>query len=94
MSKNYKKLAYSILLDAIGLIPIPFLDIAWAPISGYLMTKMYSGTKGKVGGIISFFEEIFPLSDVIPTFTIMWVYTYLIKKEDEEETNKTITIDV
>lgn len=97
MNKKYKKLGYSIVLDVIGFIPIPFLDLVWAPISGYLMTKMYKGTKGKVGGVISFFEEIFPLTDIIPTFTLMWIYTYLIQKEDEENTNpeeKIITIDV
>ncbi|WP_397446963.1 hypothetical protein [Polaribacter sp. R77954] len=94
MNKKYKKLIYSIVLDAIGFIPIPFIDIAWAPFSGYLMTKMYSGTKGKVAGIISFFEEIFPLSDIIPTFTLMWIYTYIIKKEEIVTEEKTITIDV
>lgn len=95
MNKKYKKLIYSIALDAIGLIPVPFLDFAWAPISSYVMTKMYKGTKGKIGGIISFFEEIFPFSDIIPTFTLMWIYTYIIKKEDAiVENNKTITIDV
>ena len=41
MNKKYKKLVLSIVLDALGLIPIPFLDFAWAPISAYLMTKMY-----------------------------------------------------
>jgi hypothetical protein len=93
MNKKYKKLLYSIVLDAIGMVPIPFLDFAWAPISGYLMTKIYKGTKGKVGGIISFFEEIFPLSDVIPTFTIMWLYTYVIKNEELED-NEKLTMEV
>lgn len=94
MNKKYKKLVLGLVLDAIGLIPIPFLDLGWAPISGYLMTKMYKGTKGKIAGIITFLEEILPL-DIIPTFTIMWIYTYIIKKEDEnEEEEKTITIEV
>ena len=84
MNKKYKKLVLSIVLDALGLIPIPFLDFAWAPISAYLMTKMYKGTEGKIAGIVSFIEEILPL-DVIPTFTIMWFYTYVIKKEKAEE---------
>jgi hypothetical protein len=84
MNKKYKKLVLSIVLDALGLIPIPFLDFAWAPISAYLMTKMYKGTEGKIAGIVSFVEEILPL-DVIPTFTIMWFYTYVIKKDKAEE---------
>ncbi|ARV05445.1 hypothetical protein BTO04_01495 [Polaribacter sp. SA4-10] len=83
MNKKYKKLALSIVLDIIGFVPIPFLDIAWAPLSGYLMTKMYKGKAGKIAGIVSFIEEILPL-DIIPTFTIMWMYTYLIHKEKVE----------
>lgn len=95
MNKKYKKLGLSIVLDIAGLIPIPFLDLLWAPISGYIMTKMYKGTSGKVGGVISFFEEIFPFSDIIPTFTLMWIYTYIIKKDNDEnfEKNRT-TIEV
>ena len=59
------------------------------------MTKMYKGTKGKIGGIISFFEEIFPFSDIIPTFTLMWIYTYIIKNgDDENEEQEITTIDV
>lgn len=92
MNKKYKKLIYSILLDAVGFFTITPIDFAWAPISGYLMTKMYSGTKGKVAGIVSFFEEIIPFSDIVPTFTLMWVYTYIIKKEDEKEEITTIEV--
>ncbi|MCB0469541.1 MAG: hypothetical protein KDC51_02705, partial [Flavobacteriaceae bacterium] len=56
----------------------------WAPLSGYLMSRMYKGTEGKVAGVISFIEEIVPGLDIIPTFTIMWFYTYVIKKEVPE----------
>lgn len=97
MNKKYKKLVYSIVLDAIGFFTITPIDFAWAPISGFLMTRMYSGTKGKVAGVISFFEEIVPFSDIVPTFTLMWIYTYVIKKENDElvkEENKKITIEV
>lgn len=79
---KYKKLLLSLVFDAIGLIT--FLDIIWAPLSGYIMTKMYKGNEGKVAGIISFLEEIIPGLDIIPTFTIMWFYTYIIKKETPE----------
>ena len=80
---KYKKLALSIVLDAVGMIPIPFLDFGWAPASGYIMTKMYKGKEGKIAGIVSFLEEILPL-DIIPTFTIMWIYTYIINKKKPE----------
>ncbi|MCB0425113.1 MAG: hypothetical protein KDD13_10800 [Mangrovimonas sp.] len=79
---KYKKLALSLVFDVIGLVTI--IDIVWAPLSGYLMSRMYKGTEGKVAGVISFIEEIVPGLDIIPTFTIMWFYTYVIKKEVPE----------
>lgn len=82
MNKKYKKLVLSIVLDAIGLIP--FIDIVWAPLSAYIMTKMYKGKQGKIGAIISFVEEAIPFTDIIPTFTIMWFYSYVINKEEVE----------
>ncbi|QNK77812.1 MULTISPECIES: hypothetical protein [Winogradskyella] len=87
---KYKKLGLSLLFDALGLVSfiIPgigeFSDIVWAPISGWLMTKLYKGKAGKVAGVISVVEEALPGFDVIPTFTLMWLYTYVIKKETPE----------
>jgi hypothetical protein len=85
MDKKYKKLILSIVLDIIGFFTVIPFDIIWAPISGYIMTKIYKGNKGKVAGVISFLEEIIPFLDVIPTFTIMWIYTYVINKEDNKD---------
>ncbi|MFD1061725.1 hypothetical protein ACFQ1Q_00605 [Winogradskyella litorisediminis] len=82
---KFLKLLLCLLLDAMGYISfvIPgigeFSDIIWAPVSGFIMTKLFKGKAGKIGGIIAFAEEALPFTDVIPTFTIMWVYTYLIK---------------
>ena len=59
-----------------------FSDVVWAPLAGFLMTRMYKGTVGKVGGVVTFLEEIFPFSDVIPTFTLTWIYTYWIKNKN------------
>ncbi|WP_178985204.1 hypothetical protein [Winogradskyella helgolandensis] len=87
---KYKKLVFGLLLDALGLVSfiIPgigeFSDIIWAPISGWLMTKLYKGKAGKVAGLISLVEEGLPGFDVIPTFTLMWFYTYVFKKETIE----------
>jgi hypothetical protein len=83
MNKKYKKLILSITLDLIGFIP--FTDLFWAPLSAYLMTKMYKGKQGKIAGIISFIEEAIPFSDVIPTFTIMWFYSHVMNKETVEK---------
>jgi hypothetical protein len=77
---KYKLLALSIIFDIIGFIT--FIDIIWAPLSGYLMTKLYKGNRGKIAGVISFLEEIIPGFDIIPTFTIMWLVTYVFSKEE------------
>lgn len=87
--ENNKKrnLILGILFDAVGMISftIPMLgefsDVVWAPIAGFLMTYMYKGTVGKVGGIFTFLEEIIPFTDFIPSFTLTWIYNYWIKKE-------------
>ena len=79
-------LVMSLLFDAIGMVSfvIPgigeFTDIIWAPISAYLIIKMYKGTAGKVGGFVALLEEGLFGFDIIPTFTIMWIYKYVIKK--------------
>lgn len=83
----YKNLILGIVFDAIGMLSfaIPFIgefsDVVWAPIAGYLMTLMYKGTTGKIGGIIAFIEEALPFTDVIPTFTLTWIYTYIIRRK-------------
>lgn len=82
MSRKYKKLILGILLDAIGFIP--FIDFVWAPLSAYIMTKMYKGKHGKVAAIISFIEEAIPFTDVIPSFTLMWLFTFYL----ENRTNR------
>ena len=42
------------------------------------MTRMYKGKIGQAAGVITFVEELVPGLDVIPTFTIMWIYTYVV----------------
>lgn len=82
LSKN-KKLILSLICDAIGMIP--FIDLLWAPLSAYLMTKLYKGKAGKLAGILTFVEEILPGTDFIPSFTIMWFYTYVFSSEKSNE---------
>ncbi len=92
MAKDkYKKLGLSLLFDGLGMVTyvIPgigeFGDILWAPLSGWLMTRLYKGNAGKVAGVVTFVEEALPGLDIIPTFTLMWLYTYVFKKEKVEE---------
>jgi len=84
---NLTKLILSLLFDAIGMYSfvIPgigeFSDVIWAPLSYWLMTKMYAGKIGQVSGVINFIEEAAPGLDFIPTFTLTWIYdTFLSKR--------------
>ncbi|WP_291867475.1 hypothetical protein [Maribacter sp.] len=83
--KKIKNLLLGLLFDGIGMLSfaIPFIgefsDIIWAPVSAWLMTRLYKGKVGKVAGLVSFVEELVPGLDIIPTFTIMWLYTYVFK---------------
>ena len=91
---KYKLLKKGILLDIIGMatLLVPFcgniVDLVWAPYAASQMNKMYRGTTGKIAAVIVFLEEILPGLDVIPTFTLMWLYTFVWKKNvlDDSET--------
>ncbi|AJR04011.1 hypothetical protein [Siansivirga zeaxanthinifaciens] len=84
---KYKILIIGIICDAIGMVSfiIPgigeFSDVVWAPLSGWIMTKLYKGNAGKVAGVITFVEEALPGFDIIPSFTLMWLYTYVFSKK-------------
>ena len=81
-----RDLYMGLLFDGIGMLSftIPLIgefgDVVWAPLSGIILSKMYKGTAGKVAGVVSFLEEALPFTDVLPTFTIMWFYTYYFDK--------------
>lgn len=83
-----RNLFLGLLFDAIGMLSftVPmvgeFSDVIWAPITAYLMTRMYQGTVGKVGAVVAFLEEVVPFTDIIPSFTLTWIYNYWIKKQD------------
>jgi len=91
---NY--LLLSLLFDGIGMISyiVPgvgeFTDVIWAPIAGWLMTKMYKGNAGKAAGIFATVEELIPGMDIIPTFTLMWIYTYVVS--DDGKKKKTVEV--
>lgn len=75
----------SIALDVLGMASygIPFFaeltDLIFAPIYGLLIFIMYRRRtlSGLAGGIVGTIEEWFPGTDVMPTATIMWIYTYI-----------------
>jgi hypothetical protein len=90
-SKN-KKLIIGILFDALGYVSYVFppFDFVWAPLSAYLMTKLYPGKAGKFAAVGTFIEEALPIVDFIPSFTLMWLYTFVFSSKK----NKTqVTIE-
>ena len=88
--KRTRNLVLGLLFDGIGMssLLIPglgdILDVIWAPLAGWLMTRMYKGNVGKAAGVITFIEEIVPGLDVIPTFTSMWIYTYFLSGKNKK----------
>ncbi|NKI25054.1 hypothetical protein HCG49_00595 [Arenibacter sp. 6A1] len=88
--KKFRNLFLGLLFDGIGMLSfvIPgigeFSDIIWAPVSAWLMTRLYKGKIGKVAGVINFIEEIVPGLDIIPSFTLMWLYTYVFSPSEEK----------
>lgn len=93
-NEKYKLLRRGIAYDVIGMstmaIPIvgQFLDLIWAPYAAKKMTEMYKGRDGKIASVIVFIEEILPYTDIIPTFTLMWLYTFVWKKQPTPQTIK------
>lgn len=83
MINNQKSpsLLFCIIMDALGMLSftIPgvgeFADVIWAPVSAIILAKTFGGTRGVFGGVFNFIEEILPGTDIIPTFTIMWLLT-------------------
>jgi len=86
------KLFLSLLTDAAGVVTYfyPAIgevgDVAWAPISSAIIFAMYRKYKGKLPATIGgFTEEAIPLTDAVPTATIMWFYTFVMNKEATKE---------
>ena len=80
---KYNKLAVGLILDGLGYVSFIFppFDFIWAPLSAYFMTKLYKGREGKIAAAIAFVEEALPFLDVIPTFSLMWLYTYVLNPQ-------------
>lgn len=92
-----RNLILGIVFDAVGMMSfsIPFIgefaDVIWAPVSGMLMMWMYKGTTGKLAGVLSMAEEILPFADIIPSFTLTWLYKYKFQKQPELDKSVAVT---
>lgn len=77
--KKGKGLAAAIVIDLVGYwtysVPLlgEFGDVIWAPISAWLIFKLF---KSKTAATIGFIEEALPGTDFIPTATLTWLLLY------------------
>lgn len=87
MNKKQPSLIFCILMDLIGCasFTIPFVgefsDVIWAPISAFIFYRTFGGWKGAFGSLFNFAEELLPFTDVIPTFTITWIWQYITRRK-------------
>lgn len=83
---SFKYLFLGLLFDGIGMLSffIPgigeFSDVIWAPVAAWIMTRMYKGRTGQIAGVVTFIEELLPGFDFIPSFTLMWIYSFIAAK--------------
>jgi hypothetical protein len=82
MNKIHSKptLFFCIMMDFLGSVSyfLPFVgewsDVIWAPISTYIFYQSFRGNGRIIGTVVNFLEELFPFTDIIPTFTIGYFY--------------------
>lgn len=88
---KWRSLLIGILMDAGGLVSflVPvvgeWFDVAWAPFAAFVMSRMYGKTHGNWSTWLTFTEEILPWSDFVPSFTLMWIYAFILKKKATEQ---------
>ena len=86
MNNGKPSLLFCVLMDMIGYatyaIPLfgELADIIWAPFSAAIFYASFGGWKGALGGFGNLIEELLPGTDIIPSFTIMWLFTQKQKK--------------
>ena len=92
------KFIVSLLIDLMGsssyLLPIvgEGLDLGWAPIQTILIMAMYDDVAPNLK-YLSFFEEILPLTDVVPSATMGWLVEFgptLLHQELETKTHSVV----
>ena len=92
-ARRRNHLLISVGLDLLGMFTyaIPLLgeigDVLYAPIYSLSIFLIYRRRKlpALAAGVTGFVEEILPMTDFFPTATVMWVYTYVVRKEKKKE---------
>ncbi|BDD00716.1 hypothetical protein [Persicobacter psychrovividus] len=83
---SLSQLVWSVIFDGVGMLSYlypglgEFADILWAPAAGYIHYKMYGD---KQLAQLSFWEELLPMTDVLPTFTLTWFYVRFFKPRNQ-----------
>ncbi|HEY5590418.1 MAG TPA: hypothetical protein VIK55_05315 [Paludibacter sp.] len=78
-------LVFCLLMDVFGsatyLLPGigEWFDLLWAPLSAFVFYRSFGGKVGRIGSFINFAEEILPFTDIIPTFTLGYLYNCFTK---------------
>lgn len=87
MKRSLNKLIVCLALDAVGYISygIPMFDVIWAPLSAFILYKMFTGYKAKTGAVIQFIEEALPFTDFIPTFTLTFMVSLFVSPENDNK---------
>jgi len=73
-------LVFCLMMDIIGSASYfmpgfgEWFDIIWAPISAYIFYRSFGGKTGQIGAMINFAEEILPFTDLLPTFTLVYLF--------------------
>jgi len=84
--KSKPSLLFCLIMDLLGsasyLLPGvgEWFDVLWAPISAFIFYRAFGGKTGKIGSIINFLEEAIPFTDIIPTFTLAYIYNRIKKQ--------------
>lgn len=89
--RMWRDLVLSLLFDGIGMLTYGLLglgeigDVVWAPVAAFIIYRMYRHSTGLAGSLITLVEEGLPGTDIVPSFLIMWFYTYVIRKGKDVE---------
>ena len=83
-------LIISVVLDLLGMFTyaLPVLgeigDVVYAPFYGIAILIMYRRKvlPAALGGATGVVEELLPTTDVVPTATLLWIYTYILRKDN------------
>ena len=84
---KHLKLGASVVMDLLGmatfLIPgvAELADLVWAPVAAIVHFLLYRSWPGAAGGLVTFVEEILPVSDWVPSFTLNWIFHYMIREK-------------